>query len=105
MPGHWRPIITMRPTWWKGEPATAAMGLLICDDHKKATAVPDLISDEGWAQIVASFDAIKRTRPDREATGLRWHYVTPASWAASRNPDRVDVAGDSTYPAGMDVPE
>lgn len=56
-------------------PATMLMGLPHCDECAAMAVLADLVGDEAWAQITASFRAIRRAEPSRSSAVLRWHHV------------------------------
>lgn len=57
---------------YAGPPVELILGILVCDEHQATTQAADLVTDEGWEQIVAAFAAVNRARPDRSTLGLAW---------------------------------
>ena len=62
--------------WARGCPKSAAnradceTGLLVCEGHAEALEIDQIITDEGWARIVAGFRVIGKAEPDRDSVEL-----------------------------------
>jgi hypothetical protein len=72
--GEWQPVLMMYAPFIHGNssPVTAPLGLAVCQKHKQEATLDHFLSDEGWEQIAAGFDAIGRVVPDRKRTKLAW---------------------------------
>lgn len=74
----WQPILVLRAPlelYPKAPPAPALLSLGFCHAHRMKLdeeGASALISDEGWAQIVAMFRSARRVEPERGATTLDW---------------------------------
>lgn len=72
--GAWIPVLVLSAGY--GAPARGAIGaLVVCQAHRDATTVDELMTDAGWAQIVDAFLAIGRAAPIRKLTKLDWEAV------------------------------
>lgn len=69
------PVLELRLRGYLGAPAQSMIGMAVCPEHQKETAVADLVSDEGWAQILDAFIVGNRILPDRELTTMHWEPV------------------------------
>lgn len=67
---RWMPVLELRPKMHNGKPARAVISIGLCEACKVLTTLDDLVTKEGWAQIVRVFDAQRKARPHREATVL-----------------------------------
>ena len=70
---EWIPKLMMSPNarvWVKGH-----LDVPHCDHHKERTLTKDLISDDGWAQIMKGFDAVHALRPKRGLTLIEWERI------------------------------
>lgn len=75
-PARWLPVFVIYAH--TGSPARATVSdLPCCDAHKAATTLADLLTDEGWAQIVASFLDRGFAAPVRPRTRLDWEPLAP----------------------------
>lgn len=54
----------------RGSPANATTELRVCDEHKEVTKLADIITDEGWEQIVKGFESVGKIKPERKLTEL-----------------------------------
>ena len=72
--GTWIPVLVLSAGY--GAPARGAIGALaVCQAHRDATTVDELVTDAGWAQIVSAFLVIGRAAPIRTLTKLDWQSV------------------------------
>lgn len=53
-------------------PIDVVPGLKLCEDHAARTGVEDLVTDEGWATLVASLTERGKQEPKRERTTIEW---------------------------------
>jgi hypothetical protein len=67
-------------------PASAMMGLVVCEECRKKLTVGDVIGDEGWACLVKSFKALHKEPPKRELTVLLFKKLE-ASTAKMERPE------------------
>lgn len=76
--GTHRPVLLVRPKdhpSYAGPPMEIVLGLFVCASHQRSTTPADLLTDEGWDQIVAQVVTTGRAEPDRETVGLIWQRV------------------------------
>ena len=68
---RWYPVLLMTP-----DQVHCARGelreLVMCDTCKKTTVAQDLISDEGWRQMVSALMVLRRAAPSREWSKVEW---------------------------------
>lgn len=73
-PGVWRPVLLLR-SWPESPPARMEIGLVLCATCQRACTVDDVMSDEGWAQIVRAFVGFHKQPPDRDLVELTWDHL------------------------------
>jgi hypothetical protein len=71
--GIWIPVLKCTPD--KKNFLTAKIRLPLCDDHKAATTINDLVSNEGWKQICQVAINAGRKPPRREYTTIEWERL------------------------------
>ena len=74
-PGRWRPVLL---AYALTSPTPARLTLetvALCDAHKAALRVEDIMTDAGWAQITTSFIERGFVAPIRAKTKLDWESV------------------------------
>lgn len=57
-------------------PAKVELGLYLCGEHKHEAKIEDLVTNEGWDQIVEAFAGAGRAIPDRKRTKLAWKAIS-----------------------------
>lgn len=57
------------------EPATMHLELPVCPEHQAVTSVDDLVTDDGWTDILQAFRSVGRVDPDRASLKLRWQPI------------------------------
>jgi hypothetical protein len=70
---RWFPVLLLyadRRQYPMGVPARAVLGLPTCDACKAGLRVSDVLSDDGWAQIVSGFRGAQKVVPHRADTEL-----------------------------------
>ena len=67
--GEWQVVLLLRHVNTK-EPIRAHFDLWICNSHKAFATVDDFLSDQGWLQILQSFEQNNLYAPKRELTSL-----------------------------------
>lgn len=78
---RWYPVMLFyapRRVFPHAPPARAVVGVAVCDDHKEIVTLRDLLSDEGWQQILAGFARAGKAQPDRLATRLEFIAIDSA---------------------------
>lgn len=48
------------------------LSMVVCPAHQAGMTASDLVTDEGWTQIVHAFSLDHRALPDRATLGLAW---------------------------------
>jgi hypothetical protein len=72
---RWKPVLNV---WPKGlnenssPPAKIEIEILLCEECMKATTPDDLMTDEGWNMLKASFYKLGYTQPERDKMMLTW---------------------------------
>jgi hypothetical protein len=88
---------TLHPT---APPATMLIGMPHCDACAAMTTINDLTDDRTWADIRASFSAIRRAEPKRSDAVLRWHAVDGEivrAWQTSVEATRARIAQEQRH--------
>lgn len=80
-PADWIPVLVIYAPEECGphDPIHAQLGLRVCLGHVDTLTVPDVLSDEGWAQIVALVVGQGKAAPDRSRVRLEF-----CGWRGSR---------------------
>lgn len=72
---RWMPVLQLRAKGYGGPPAIAAISLTVCNVCRHKIGLDDLITDEGWTMLCASFKAQGKVMPARKLTKIRWKEV------------------------------
>lgn len=72
--GVWRPVLLLRP-WPEASAARVEIGMSLCATCQRTMTVDDLLSDDGWSQIVQTFVGFHKTPPCRELVELTWDHL------------------------------
>lgn len=70
-PSELHPHLILRPPDGLQGTAEAHLSLGVCAEHA-TTNIDDLVSDEGWAVLVATFRETGRIEPERSKTEVQW---------------------------------
>lgn len=74
------------------------MSLNVCDACMDKTTVDDLLSDEGWATLVAAIASIGKVEPERKLTQLAWEPI-------GRFEERAEQIKDNPDARGIELPD
>lgn len=56
-------------------PIELKIALPHCEEHKAAATVADMLTDEGWAELVRDVRSLGRAAPDRTTAELGWEAL------------------------------
>lgn len=70
-PGVYNPVLILSAGVGT-TPASARVGITVCEEHKQKGKPSDFITDESWEMIGKKFASIGKARPIRELTEIDW---------------------------------
>jgi hypothetical protein len=79
--GTWRPVLLLRPSrTYTGKPIEAVIGLLVCGDHREASA-EKFLTTEMWESLVEWCTQQGKAAPHRPSTRLEYRKPEGSSEA------------------------
>ncbi len=74
--GRWKPVLQFRPYGYEGPPLEVAVDMRMCDAHKLAFSLDELLGVEGseglWDTVVKLSRVMNKAVPARARTQVRW---------------------------------
>jgi hypothetical protein len=83
--GIWRPELALRSTAKGPETLASFSDIILCEEHKETTHLPQLLSDTGWERIARHLREAGKPAPRKHLTILRYALTEPPESAEAES--------------------